>query len=433
MNMYEIIDKKRHKLVLNKEEIEYFIKGYVNGEIPDYQMSALLMAICCNGLNDKELNYLTLAMVNSGDILDLSPVNGITIDKHSTGGVGDKTTLIVAPIVASLGCKVAKMSGRALGFTGGTADKLEAIEGYNINIPEKDFIKQVNKIGIGLISSSGNLAPADKKIYALRDVTATVESIPLIASSIMSKKIAAGSKCILLDVKVGNGAFMKNIDDATLLAKKMVKIGKTAERNTMAIITNMDEPLGNKIGNNLEVIEAIEVLKGNGPKDLTQLCIELSAYMLMLCFNKEKEECIKLVKKALKDGSAFEKFRELIIAQGGNVNLIDNPELFKKSNFIVEVKATKTGYIEKMDTAKIGIVSGILGAGRIKKEDIIDYTAGIELLAKTGDYVKKGDIIAKLYTCKKDIIKEAEETYLSTIHISQEKLNKQKNIIKVIK
>ena len=262
MTMYDIIDKKRNGNVLNKEEIEYFVHGYVNGEIPDYQMSALLMAICCNGMETEELTNLTLVMANSGDKFDLSPVNGITVDKHSTGGVGDKTTLIVCPIVAALGCKVAKMSGRGLGFTGGTIDKLESIEGYNVVIPEEDFINQVNKIGIGLISSSKNIAPADKKIYALRDVTATVESIPLIASSIMSKKIAAGSKCILLDVKTGSGAFMQSLESATELAEKMVNIGKLSNRNTMAIITNMDTPLGYKIGNILEVQECIDVLKG---------------------------------------------------------------------------------------------------------------------------------------------------------------------------
>ena len=433
MKMYDIIDKKRHGKPLSKEEIEYFIHGYVDDRIPDYQMSSLLMAICCNGMEIQELTDLTTTMANSGDKFDLSPVNGITVDKHSTGGVGDKTTLIVGPIVASLGCKVAKMSGRGLGFTGGTIDKLESIEGYNVVIPEKEFIEQVNKIGIGLISSSGNLAPADKKIYALRDVTATVESIPLIASSIMSKKIAAGSKCILLDVKMGSGAFMQNEDDATELAEKMVNIGKLANRKTMAIITNMDTPLGLKIGNNLEVQESIDVLKGKGPEDLTNLCLELAACMIMLCTNKEKEECYNLAKNTIEDGTAFSKFRELVIAQGGNIDLIDNPDLFKKSKYIVEVKANAEGYINNMNTSKIGRVSCMLGAGRERKEDIIDYSAGIELVKKTGDYINVGDTIAKLYTSKQETIEEAKMLYLNSIEVSNNKPDKKPMVYKIIK
>lgn len=432
MNMYEIIDKKRLKKTLSKEEIEYFVHGFVKEEIPDYQMSALLMAICCNGMEAEEITNLTMAMADSGDKLDLSPVNGVTVDKHSTGGVGDKTTLIVAPIAASLGCKVAKMSGRALGFTGGTADKLEAIDGYKINISEKDFINQVNKIGIGLISSSGNLAPADKKIYALRDVTATVESIPLIASSIMSKKIAAGSECILLDVKVGNGAFMKNLEDATELAKKMVNIGKMANRKTMAIITNMDIPLGNKIGNILEIQESIDVLKGIGPKDLTELCIELSACMLMLCTNKEKQECIKLAKDSLNNGTAFDKFRELVIAQGGDVNLIDNPQKFNQAKFKLEVKAKNSGYISEMNTSKIGRISCMLGAGRVNKEDKIDYTAGLEIIKKTGDFIQEGDVICILHTSNEEVGNNAMELYLDSITVTQEKPKIQQMIYKII-
>ena len=285
MVMYDIIEKKRDKGKLSKEEIEFFVENYTNGNIPDYQASSLLMAIFLNGMDNEELVNLTLAMAHSGDMVDLSSINGVTVDKHSTGGIGDKTTLIVAPIAAALGCKVAKMSGKGLGFTGGTADKLEAIEGYNINIPQDQFFDQVNKIGISLISQSGNLTPADKKIYALRDVTATIESIPLIASSIMSKKLAAGSKCIVLDVKMGSGAFMKTIDEAKNLAKTMVDIGNDAGRKTVALITNMDIPLGNAIGNSLEVIESIDVLKGRGPEDLTNICKNLAAYMHMLCFD----------------------------------------------------------------------------------------------------------------------------------------------------
>lgn len=432
MIMYNIIDKKRNGKPLSKEEITYCINGYVKEQIPDYQVSALLMAIAINGMNDEEITNLTIAMANSGDKLDLSKINGITVDKHSTGGVGDKTTLIVAPIVASLGCKVAKMSGRGLGFTGGTADKLESIEGYSINIKEKDFIQQVNNIGIGLISQSENLTPADKKLYSLRDVTATVDSIPLIASSIMSKKIAAGSSCILLDVTVGSGAFMKNMEQAEELAEKMVNIGKLAKRRTMAVITNMDEPLGNNIGNILEVKEAIEVLNGNGPKDLVQMCLELSAYMLVLCTGKEKTECIKLAKRAIEDGSALEKFRELLTAQGGNIELIDNPNLFPKAKYEIEVKSNKTGYICKMNTKEIGEISCNLGAGRRIKNDTIDYTAGIILTKKVGDYIKEGDIIAKLYTSNKEVMEIEKNHYLNSIEVLDSKPQEQKLIYGII-
>lgn len=417
MNMYDIIDKKRQKQNLSKEEIEYFVKGFTEGKIPDYQASSLLMAICCNGMDTQELTNLTIAMADSGDKLDLSPVNGVTVDKHSTGGVGDKTTLIVAPIVASLGCKVAKMSGRALGFTGGTIDKLESIDGYNTNVPEEDFIDQVNKIGIGLIGSSKNLAPADKKIYALRDVTATVQSIPLIASSIMSKKIAAGSECIVLDVKVGSGAFMKNFIQGAKLARTMVNIGKMAGRKMSAVITNMNAPLGNQIGNNLEVKEAIEVLKGKGPKDLTDLCINLSTEMLRVCTNKKKDECEELVKRAITDGLAFNKFKELVANQGGSIEQIDNPDLFEKAKYSVEIKAPRLGHIIKMNTSEIGRVSCILGAGRDTKEDNIDYSAGITIIKKTGDFVKKGETLAILHTNKEDKIEEAKELYLSSLKI----------------
>ena len=432
MKMYDIIDKKRQGYQLGKNEIEYFIKEYVKNNIPDYQVSALLMAICLKGMTDEEITNLTIAMANSGDTLDLSQINGITVDKHSTGGVGDKTTLIVGPIVASLGCKVAKMSGKGLGFTGGTIDKLESIDGYKTNIKRQDFLNQVNKIGISLISQSENLVPADKKIYALRDVTATVNSIPLIASSIMSKKIAAGSKCILLDVKVGSGAFMKTIEDATKLAQTMVNIGNMAGRETKAVITNMDIPLGHEIGNILEVKEAIDVLKGNGPEDLTYICIELATYMYMMCTKKSKEESMALVKKALNDGSAFKKFRELVIAQGGNVNLIDNPELFLKPKYTIELKAKNSGYIEHIDTGKIGIISCNLGAGRNKKEDAIDYTAGITITAKTGEFVNKGDVIAKLYTSKKFDIQELNDMYLNAITISKKQPPKPQMIYKII-
>lgn len=419
MTIYDIIEKKRDKHKLNKEEIEYFVKNYTEGNIPDYQASALIMAIFLNGMDNEELVDLTIAMANSGEKLDLSSINGVTVDKHSTGGVGDKTTLIVAPIVAALGCKVAKMSGKGLGFTGGTADKLEAIDGYQINIDKERFINQVNDIGISLISQSGNLTPADKKIYALRDVTATVESIPLIASSIMSKKIAAGSECIVLDVKMGNGAFMKTLDDARKLAKTMVDIGKMAGRKTIALISNMDVPLGNAIGNSLEVIEAIEVLKGKGEKNLSEICKYLASYMYLLCSGKEYDECEKAVLEVIENGKAFEKLKELVKAQGGNVKLIENPELFKKSKYIIDVVADKEGYITQMDTEKIGKVSVRLGAGRMEKDDKIDYSAGIILTKKTGDFVKKGDIIAKLHTSKEDI-EDVKELYIDAIKISLE-------------
>lgn len=420
MTMYDIIEKKRDKKVLSKEEIEFFVENYTNGTIPDYQASALMMAIFLNGMNNEELVNLTIAMANSGEQVDLSGVNGVTVDKHSTGGVGDKTTLIVGPIVAALGCKVAKMSGRGLGFTGGTVDKLESIEGYQTAIERSKFINQVNEIGISLIGQSGNLTPADKKIYALRDVTATVESIPLIASSIMSKKIAAGSECIVLDVKMGSGAFMKNIDEAKELAKTMVDIGNLANRKTIAMITNMDIPLGKAIGNILEVKESIEVLKGNGPEDLTEICKYLAAYMYMLCTGKSIEECKKSVEEVIANGMALEKLKELVKAQGGNAELIENPEKFAKAEHQVEVYANQDGYIQNMDTEKVGKVSVRLGAGRLQKEDKIDFTAGIILEKKPGDFVKQGDVLAKLYTSKLDNIEEIKALYLDAIQISSQ-------------
>src|SRR5574344_1102727 len=405
MRIYDIIEKKRDNKELTKEEIDFFIKGYVDGSIPDYQASALLMAIFLNGMNDKELTYLTNAMAYSGDMVDLSKINGFTVDKHSTGGVGDKTSLVICPIVASLGCKIAKMSGRGLGHTGGTIDKLESIPGFKVELPENEFFNQVNNINISIISQSGNITPADKKLYALRDTTATVDSIPLIASSIMSKKIAAGDKCILLDVKTGSGAFMKTIKDSTTLATKMVNIGKALNRNIMAIITDMDEPLGKNIGNSIEVIEAIETLKGNGPKDFTDLCIELATNMLVLATSTSYKECKKQVSEVIKNGKAYN---------------------------IIEVKSTKSGYITKMNTENIGKVSSMLGAGRIKKEDNIDYSAGIVVKAKINDYVKKNDVIALLYTNKNNI-NDATKLYQESITIGQLKTKPRKLIYKTIK
>ena len=386
MRIYDIIEKKRNNKVLTKEEINYFVNGYVNKEIPDYQMSALLMAIYFNGMNDKELAYLTDSMANSGDLVDLTRINGITVDKHSTGGVGDKTTLVICPIVASLGCSVAKMSGRGLGHTGGTIDKLESIPGFKVELSQDDFFKQVNDINIAVISQSGNITPADKKMYALRDTTATIESIPLIASSIMSKKIAAGAKCILLDVKTGSGAFMKSIAESKKLASKMVNIGNNLGRNTMAIITNMDVPLGNNIGNSLEVMEAIDTLKGKGPKDFRELCIELATNMLVLATKKSYNSCKRKVTDALESGKALNKFKELVSAQGGNPLVVDNYDLFGKTDYAVEIKAKESGYIKGMDTSLIGKVSGLLGAGRATKEDTICYQAGIVVNKNSGFY-----------------------------------------------
>lgn len=425
MNFFEIIEKKRNAKELTKQEIEYFVENYTNSTIPDYQASALLMAICINGMTNNEIFALTNAMINSGETMDLSGVNGITVDKHSTGGVGDKTTLILLPIVACLSGKVVKMSGKGLGYTGGTIDKLEAIPGFKVDIPQEQFIAQVNEIGACLVSQTGNLTPADKKIYALRDVTATVDSIPLIASSVMSKKIAAGSDCIVLDVKVGSGAFMKEANSATELATKMVSIGKNAGRKTIALITNMNIPLGNAIGNALEVKEAIQVLNGNGPKDLTDLCIELASYMLSLSLSKSKEECRSQVIECINNGSALEKFEEIVIAQGGVL------EELPEAQYKINILSPEEGYIKHMDTEEIGKISVQLGTGRITKEDIIDYSAGIILKAKTGNYVRKGEIIAEFYTSKKDI-EELKNEYISAIHFSEEKPEKQELIYKII-
>lgn len=432
MRMYDIIEKKKNNQKLSKEEIEYWVMGYVNNKIPDYQVASLLMAICFNGLDDEELTNLTMTMASSGEQVDLSSINGKKVDKHSSGGVGDKTTLIVAPIAAACGCKVAKMSGRGLGYTGGTIDKLESIEGYNTAIPRDKFIKQVNDIGISLIGQSGNLTPADKKIYALRDVTATVESIPLIASSIMSKKIAAGSDYIVLDVKMGSGAFMKNLETAKELAQKMVNIGKLAKRNTMAVITNMDVPLGENIGNSLEVIESIDILKGKGPKDLLEVSIVLATSMVMLCKNISEKEAKNEVIKVINNGEAFNKLKEVVKAQSGNVSWIEDTSKFPKAKFKIGVKSPKTGYIKSMQTENIGKVACKLGAGRETKEDTIDYSAGIKILKKTSEFVTEGDIIAILYTNKEEKLDEATKDYLNALEFTNEAQDKPKLIYEII-
>lgn len=429
MRMYDIIKNKRDGGKLSKEEIDFFVKGYTAGEIPDYQASALCMAIYFRGMDDEETTNLTLAIAASGDKVDLSGINGVKVDKHSTGGVGDKTSLIIAPIVASYGVKVAKMSGRGLGHTGGTIDKLEAIDGYQTSIDKKEFFRIVNEVGVSIIGQSGNLAPADKKLYALRDVTATVDSLPLIVSSIMGKKLAAGADCILLDVKTGSGGFMKTLEDSTKLAKSMVEIGHLAGKKVIALITDMDVPLGKAIGNSLEVIEAVETLKGEGPEDLTEICIDIAANMLYMAGKGTVKECEALAKKAIADGSALQTLVKMVHAQGGNEKLLLDTSLFKKAAYDYEVKAPKTGYIEHVDTESYGMASLALGAGRAKKEDPIDYSAGITLEKKTGDFVKEGDVIAVLHTNKPEFVKEAEERILKATEISSEPVEKKPIIL----
>lgn len=415
MRMYDIIAKKRDGRELTNSEIKYFVNGYTHGEIPDYQMSALLMAIYFNGMTECETASLTQYMAMSGDTVDLTYFGDLSVDKHSTGGVGDKTTLIVAPIVAACGGKVAKMSGRGLGFTGGTADKLESITGYKTNLSSDEFFNIVNKVGVAVVTQSGNLTPADKKIYALRDVTATVESIPLITSSVMSKKLASGAKNIVLDVKYGSGAFMKTKSDAEILANSMVKIGKICGRNISALITNMNKPLGLSIGNSLEAIEAINVLRGKQKGDLNEISVALAGNMIALAKGiSEQEGCIA-AEEALSSGAAFVKMREWIAAQGGDVDLIDDTSLFAESEYIMKIKADTSGYITEMNCEKIGTAAAILGAGRLKKDDNIDLTAGIKLSATLGDYVSFGEEIATLYSNSKDKLTSAAEVFKSAL------------------
>lgn len=421
MRMYDIIDRKKNGEELTKSEIEYFVGGFTRGEIPDYQASALLMAIWFCGMNDRELADLTLSMAHSGDMINLDAVEGFTVDKHSTGGVGDKTTLIVAPAVAACGGKVAKMSGRGLGFTGGTIDKLESIPGFNTSVGEKEFIDNVNKIGLCIAGQTGKIAPADKKIYALRDVTATVDSIPLIASSIMSKKLAAGSKGIVLDVKCGSGAFMKTYEDAKLLAEKMTAIGQRAGRKTVALITNMDIPLGRAVGNALEVKEAVKILKNEQKDELYEVSVALAAHMLSLVNSKYIYECEKMIRLAIENGSALEKLKEAVGAQGGDISYIDDTSKFIDASVCIEYKAEKSGYINKIDAQKIGRASVLLGAGREKKDDVIDFGAGIYLCKKTGDEVREGDTVARLYTNKNEYADSALAVIKEAFDYSQKK------------
>lgn len=431
--MYDIIHKKRNGGELSEEEIRFFIEGYTDESIPDYQAAALCMAVYFRGMTPKETSILTLAMAESGDQIDLGGIEGFTVDKHSTGGVGDKTSLIVVPIVASCGGKVAKMSGRGLGHTGGTVDKLESIPGFRTELNPDDFIKQVNGIGLCIVGQTGELAPADKKLYALRDVTATVESIPLIASSIMSKKLAAGSKGIVLDVKTGSGAFMKTVEESENLAKEMVAIGKSAGRSVTAVITNMDIPLGDSVGNSLEVIEAIKTLKGEGESDLTEVCLTLAAQMLSMVTGEDEKTCYSMAKGAIDNGLAINKLREMISAQGGNANVVDDYSLFKQPKYTAEIFSECDGYIEHTDAEKIGIASVILGAGREKKGDPIDPSAGIVLKKKTGDYVKKGEPLAVFYTDDEGKIEGAKQEFLDAFIFGDERTQPQKLIYKIIK
>lgn len=403
MRMVDLIAKKRDHIELTTEEIEWMIRNYTDKVIPDYQMSAFLMAVVFNGMTPAERLALTQAMVGSGEVVDLSAIEGIKVDKHSTGGVGDKTSLILGPLVASMGVPVAKMSGRGLGHTGGTLDKLESISGMTIELDMERFIEQVNEIKLAIIGQTGNLAPADKYLYALRDVTATVESIPLIASSIMSKKIAAGADAIVLDVKFGAGAFMKTLEDAKQLAQAMVEIGRDAQRQTVAFLTDMNQPLGLAIGNALEVKEAIETLKGHGPKDLEELVLQLASQMVVLAKKApDVETAYEQLKEKLHRGEAFNKFKEFVQAQGGDVAQIENPDLLPKAGSIIPVKASQSGYVHQIDALSIGLAAMKLGAGRATKDDMIDMAVGVVLDKKVGDSVGEGDVLAYIHANRVD-------------------------------
>jgi pyrimidine-nucleoside phosphorylase len=433
LRFYDIIHKKKDGNILTAEEIKFTVKGFTDGSIPDYQMAALLMAICLKGMNPEETALLTLAMARSGDMLDLSNLPGVKVDKHSTGGVGDKTTLIVAPMVAAMGVTVAKMSGRSLGHTGGTVDKLEGIPGFNTNLTMEEFFKTVNNVGICLSGQSLSLAPADKKIYALRDVTATIESIPLIAASIMSKKIAAGADCILLDVKTGSGSFMKTLDEARMLAQAMVEIGTKTGRKTAALITDMSTPLGINIGNIIEIKEAVAVLKGEGPEDLRHVCIELAAYMLYLAEKGDLPQCRKIAEESITNGKALEKFAQVVAAQGGDRAFIDDTSRFPQAKITKEIVAPSSGYIQTMDTEGIGVAALILGVGRERPQDTIDHTAGISVYAKSGDRVEKGQLLATLYTATQEKAKAAADKYLSCLTFNDTFVEKPPLIYDVIK
>ena len=432
MRMYDVIKKKRDGGVLSAEEIRAFVEGYTNGSIPDYQAAALCMAIYFRGMNDEETTELTLAVRDSGEKLDVSGIKGLRVDKHSTGGVGDKTSLVVAPIVASLGLTVAKMSGRGLGHTGGTVDKLEAIPGFCTDLAVSEFERIVNETGIAIVGQSATLAPADKKLYALRDVTATVDSMPLIASSIMGKKLAADDDCIVLDVKTGSGSFMKNLEDSRTLAKLMVAIGKRAGKRISALITDMDRPLGYAVGNSLEVVEAIETLQGKGPEDLLELSLALAAQILFLADKGTLDECRAMAQDAITSGRALDTFARMVAAQGGNADFIYHPENFAKAPYVREVKLTESGYIAAVNTEQYGLASLLLGAGRNTKADKIDLSAGYLLKKKTGDAVKAGDTLAVLYASREDLFDAAERTLLNATTITADAPEKRPLIFEVI-
>lgn len=417
MRIYDLIAKKRDGGTHTREELEAIVNGFVSGEVADYQMAAWMMAVYLRGMTNEETAELTDVMAHSGVMVDLSPIPGIKVDKHSTGGVGDKTTLIAAPMAAACGIPIAKMSGRGLGFTGGTVDKLESIPGYRTALPEEEFFGIVNEVGISLIGQSGELAVADKKIYALRDVTATVDSLPLIASSIMSKKIAAGADAILLDVKTGSGAFMKTEQDALALAQTMVDIGSGAGKRTAALITDMNQPLGRTAGNAIEVAEAVETLHGNGPADLTELCIHLAGNMLWLADKGELPDCLAMAKATLADGSAFQKLRAMVQRQGGDVSYLDHPEKLPCAPAYA-VQAEQDGFVAAMQTEEIGAVAGMLGAGRERKEDKVDPAAGIRFVKKIGEPVRRGETLALLYTNRPDQVAQASKRYRDAVRIS---------------
>ena len=433
MNIIEIIAKKRDKKVLSKEEIDFFVKNYTNGNITDYQAAALIMAIYINGMNYEETTSFTLAMAHSGEVLDLSEL-GMVVDKHSTGGIGDKITLILMPIIASLGIPSAKMSGRGLGFTGGTVDKLESIPGYNTNIDISEFINNVKNIGISLMGQTLNLAPADKKIYALRDTISCVESIPLIASSIMSKKIAAGAEKIVLEVTVGSGAFMKNIEDATKLSETMIGIGNLADKETICILTNMNQPIGYSIGNSLEVIEAVEALNGNMQDDVKDIILSLGSYMMKLAGKGDDiEQNKKMIMENINNKKALNKFKELIKNQGGDVSYIEDTSKFEKAKYIIPIKSEKIGYIKSMDNEKIGYISSSLGAGRLKKEDKINDKVGIIINKKIGDKVNVGDVLGFIHSDDIEVGNNAVKEMQNCYEFSDEYVEKQKHILGIIK
>lgn len=424
MRMYDIIHKKRCGLALDEGEIRFFVEGYTRGDIPDYQASALCMAICCRGMTSGETAVLTDAIMRSGDVVDLSMFGDLSVDKHSTGGVGDKTSLIVAPVVASLGGKMAKMSGRGLGHTGGTVDKLESIAGYRTSMTREEFIETVKNVGVCVVGQSGDLAPADKKLYALRDVTATVDCVPLIASSIMGKKLAAGAKSIVLDVKAGSGAFMKTVDDARKLADEMIRVGTMCGRNVRALVTNMDIPLGHNVGNSLEVVEAVRVLRGEQKGDLYEICVALASNLVSMFKKISAQESQLMVAKSIESGAAFAKMKEWIAAQGGDVSMIEDTSKLPRAPYSREIASPCDGYISHMNTEGIGLCASLLGAGRVNKGDSIDFGAGIELAKKTGDYVGKGEKIATLHASNEALFADAKEKFLSSLEFSDKKTGK---------